>query len=431
MIPFSVFTAGWTRRFGSARLLPNLGQLVGGAVVWAGSEFLRSRLFTGFGWNALAVSQYRNLPVLQLAEFGGVPLISLLMVLVNGGVVLTVLRYVREGARGIRRPHYEIMTVLLVLACGFSFGMMRLMNPHRRAAESVQVALVQPSIPQVEKWTAQHDQKIYERLKTLSQYAAQVSGLDLIIWPETALPDFALNSVRSLEVIRETVSDGVPLLAGSMEVSWAAEEARYFNSALLFDTSGACVEKYDKQHLVLFGEYVPLAERLPFLKALTPIQSSFTAGTDAVQFRLPNKAHLPFSVLICFEDTLAPLARSAVRDGARWLVNLTNDAWFDPSAESRQHLAHSVFRAVENRVPLVRSANTGISAVIDADGRIVQTVEGPDGSWRGVGFLTASVQVLPEGRLTVFTRYGGGWTGLLSWAGFAFLTTALCGKKKH
>jgi len=411
-IPFTVFVARWNRRYGTARPSLNLLQMIFAAAIWAGAEYLRGSVFTGFPWNALGVSQYANPVMIQLAAEGGVPLISALLVLMNGGVALTLLRYAEGHAFRRRLPHAEISLALLLVALTFACGMLRLMRPAFGPQQAVRVALVQPAIPQTEKWTPEHEEKIYRRLESLSLYPARPGMADLIVWPETALPDFALTGMRSMQVIRTVTGHGVPLLAGSMDVQWTDEGPLYFNSSLLFDAEGELLQKYDKQHLVLFGEYVPLADSLPFLKVLTPIQASFTAGSGPEVFtRLDGVP--PFAALICFEDTLAPLARRAVRAGARWLVNQTNDAWFDPSAEPRQHLAHCVFRAVENRVPVVRAANTGVSAVIDPYGRIVQTVRDAAGNESGPGFLTAEIQVALDAAPTFYTRRGDWVSGLL------------------
>jgi len=158
--------------------------------------------------------------------------------------------------------------------------------------------------------------------------------------------------------------------------------------------------------LVCFGEYVPLADVLPFLRRLTPIQESFTPGTVQTVFRLDTSPRA-FSVLICFEDTVAALARAAVRAGARLLVNQTNDAWFDPSWESRQHMLQCVLRCVENRVPAVRSSNTGITCFIDRTGRVTASLPPTAGPASEPECLAGTVQLPgPEMPLTFYTRYG-------------------------
>ena len=164
-----------------------------------------------------------------------------------------------------------------------------------------------------------------------------------------------------------------------------------------FDTNGNEIGKYDKQHLVPFGEYVPFPD---LMRTFTPVAVDFGHGTGSTL--LPLKGEGSFSVLICFEDTIAPLAVNAVRAGARWLVNQTNDAWFDPSAESEQHLAHAVFRCVENRVPMARCCNTGVTCLIDAYGNIKRGID-----VRTAGIMASVIHPRPKGaELTFYTRYG-------------------------
>jgi apolipoprotein N-acyltransferase len=196
-----------------------------------------------------------------------------------------------------------------------------------------------------------------------------------------------------------------------MDTAWLdGGERRYYNSSFLFDTNGSIVAGYDKQHLVLFGEYVPLDEYLPFMKAMTPISASFSKGSTGTVFRLPEKEGFAFSVLICFEDTMARLARKAVRNGARLLVNQTNDAWFDVSSGSRQHMIHCVFRCIENRVAAVRATNTGISCRIDRYGRVMDVLDDGQGQHLVAGFKVVSPALRPvDEEQTFYTRYGDIW----------------------
>jgi apolipoprotein N-acyltransferase len=177
----------------------------------------------------------------------------------------------------------------------------------------------------------------------------------------------------------------------------------YFNSAILIDIDGQMVQVYNKQHLVLFGEYIPLRKQLPFLEQLVPIDD-FTAGQGNVLFRLTDGRS--FSTLICFEDTIPGLARRTAKDGAGFLVNITNDAWFGPSRQPRMHLDNAVFRAVENRRALVRATNTGMSCGILPTGDVVPCVTAADGRQimvEGVVIVDVPVQ---SGPMTFYTKYG-------------------------
>jgi apolipoprotein N-acyltransferase len=191
----------------------------------------------------------------------------------------------------------------------------------------------------------------------------------------------------------------------------------------LFGPDGRVVDRYDKQHLVPFGEYLPLDRFIPPLRRFAPLGYSCTPGRKATVFRLPGSG-APLSSLICFEDIVAPLSRAFVRGGARLLVNQTNDGWFDRTAQPVQHLGHSVLRAVENRVPVVRAANSGVTCWIDARGRVHEpTVNSarvaPEPQTR-----VWTIVLPPEDRpLTAYTRWGD-WTLALPCAGFALVVLA-------
>ena len=400
-IPFALFISlrrcGWR----SMARLKNLGWMFGAAAVWAASEYLRGTLITGFPWNPLGVSQHAQGSLTQIAEWGGVPLLSALMVLVNTATASTLLQYMAGLRSSGYRLHLELMSALLLLALASSFGLHVLLeNP--AGGQPVRVALIQPNIPEVGNWERADPELIYERLENLTDFAGHTLDLDLILWPETALPDCVRTSVRSADLVQRMTAAGVPLLAGSMDYRWRSDgKPDFYNGSMLFNSRGERLDTYYKQHLVLFGEYIPFDEKIPFINALTPIGSSLSAGENTTLFRLPGDPRA-FSVLICFEDTLPHLARRAARRGATWLVNQTNDSWFDPDCGSKQHLANAVFRCIETRLPMVRCTNTGITCAIDPKGRITQTLEP-----RTEGFQVAEVvPVNPAREPTFYTRFG-------------------------
>lgn len=403
--------ASWLmRQWGTQRWHTNLALILLLPLAWAGLEYARSTLFTGFAWNPLGGSQYDRISLIQVAVWGGVYLVSALVLMINTAIALTVLRYVRVRGHWGRRPHPELMFAFLLLVLVFIYGV-RVVRDGQPGGTPVRVSLIQPNIPQYEKWTREFVDTIYDRLYTLTHMALRAGEPDLVIWPETAVPDFIRTSRRSYDLVEKLTALRTPILVGSMDIALDEDgPPRYFNSSMLFADEGELIEVYDKQHLVMFGEYVPLEGLLPFLRAMTPIQASFDAGRESTVFRL-EQPEAAFAVLICFEDTVAALSRRAVRAGARMLVNQTNDAWFDPSSASLQHMTHSVFRAVENRVPVVRAANTGISCSIDVFGRVT---EDPMGSMVH-GFKTTRVDVAPEDlSYTFYTRHGDvfGWIGV-------------------
>jgi apolipoprotein N-acyltransferase len=406
MIPVALVASWWLRRFGVERFPLNALFMVVITAVWVSFEYIRFILFTGFPWNPLGASLHENLAFIQHARWGGVHALSALLVWANAALAVTLLRYLKKQARFGRRPHTELMLGMTVIVLAFVMGG-RMLHDADRGGRDMRIALIQPSIPQDEKWTRETEDMIYERLRDLTTAAVVFTRPDLVVWPETALPyDVRINEA-CYELVDGLSRLGVPILVGTMDTETLVDrKPRYYNSSFLFDTNGVILETYDKRHLVLFGEYLPLHEHITFITAMTPIMESFSPGATSAVFRLPDR-EFPFSTLICFEDTLAYLARASVRNGARLLINQTNDAWFDPLWASRQHMVLSIFRAVENGVPMVRAANTGYSCAIDASGRVREVLVGENGRHDGLGFQLVSVRLPPDDMpLTFYTRHG-------------------------
>lgn len=403
---FTGVAAWWFRRFGAGRTLVNLLFLIVAPACWVALEYVRSHVCTGFPWNTLAISQYEVAPLRQLATWSGVYGLSGLIVMFNAGLAVTVLRYRERGLRYGQSAHPELMLAFLSLAVAFSWGVMQFQTV-TPLHTPVRVGLVQTNIPQPDKWSEDTVDMIFDRLRNLTLGVHKAGGADLVVWPETALPEDLWYSEPCFDLVMEMARSGAPLLVGSMDSHYPEDEGpRYYNSAFLFDAEGELQGAYDKQHLVIFGEYVPLQSALPFVEAMTPIEASFTPGLTNTVFRLP-RPEVPFSVLICFEDTLPYLARKAVQEGARLLINQTNDAWFERSSAPRQHMAHCVFRCVENRVPAVRCANTGVSCYIDDLGNIREVLDDGEGDTFVSGFIVPWVLVPSEAApLTFYTRHG-------------------------
>ena len=417
---FAWFFSSWCRRMGVECWWKNLGLILLTASAWVALEYIRSVLFTGFSWNPLGATQYRNIYLIQAARWGGVNVVSALIVVVNTAIALTLMQYMGRDVRW-KHPHPELMLAVLVLAVVMLDGgrVLRMPEP---PSQSLRVALIQPNIAQPDFFIPERFPLIRDTLRRLSNDAMASGMPDLLIWSETADPEELRSSSNAYSLVYELVTNGVPLLCGSMDTEWADEGPLYYNCTFLVDESGVIVQGYDKRHLVPFGEYVPLRELCPFLKAVTPIQDSFTPGTTSTVFRL-DRPSVAFSVLICFEDTVASLARESVRNGARLLINQTNDAWFEPSCAAKQQMIQCVFRSVENGVPVVRCGNTGVSCAIDRRGRILALLADEDGHPQVVGFKTISVNVPDESLpLTFYTRHGDGFV----WSCIGLCLLGLC-----
>ncbi len=376
------------------------------AVVWTGSEFLRGWIFGGFPWNPLGAALTPWLPAIQLAEFGGVWLVSGLAAFANG-----LLAWALAERRGWRALAFG--AVLVAGALGWGAWTAHSveegdLNVKMGSGRSIRVALVQTSIPQDEKWVTAKVLMIYERLAELTRQAQGDPRTELVIWPETALPDDVRNSENSYTLVWNLCTNGTPILTGSLDTAVLdSGEAQYFNSAFLFDVDGRLAGEYDKRHLVIGGEFIPLARFVPAdWQVAWGWPASITAGRAGAVFRA-GKGDVPLAPLVCFEDVFPDLARADVRAGARMLVNVTNDAWFDAVIAPWQHLRNAVLRAVENRVPLVRAANTGVTGVVEPSGRLAAFLSDGAGRTDGPGVLWADVPVPYDASpLTFYARYG-------------------------
>jgi len=400
-----------------------LGFAAGLAAIWSGSEFLRGWMFGGFPWNTLGTALTPWLPAVQLAEFGGVWLVSGLAAFANALLVWALAE--RRGWRAL-----ALGGALVAGALGWgAWRAATLPVPER----SIRVALVQPAIPQDEKWVAAKILMIYERLAELTRQAQSDPAVELVIWPETALPDDVRNSENSYALVWSLCTNGTPILTGSLDTAVRESgEPEYFNSAFLFDVDGRIVGEYDKRHLVIGGEFIPLVELVPAAwQVAWGWPASITAGKESVVFRA-GRGDMPLSPLVCFEDILPDLARADVRAGARMLVNVTNDAWFDARVQPRQHMRNAILRAVENRVPLVRACNTGVTCAIEPSGRVAESLSDGAGRTDGPGVLWATVPVPDDAApLTFYARYGDIYGIACAAATVLWLAAALRTRRKQ
>lgn len=337
--------------------------LVLGPPLWVALEWLRSFFFIGFPWVNVGYSQYPFLDLVQFVEFTGVYGLSALVMFGN----LVVFTLLTSTAAHRWRPLGTAVVLILALSGWGAWRRMQLAS--LPPAHQLRVALLQGNIEQDQKWDKAFEEEILSRYEHLSREAA-AKGAQLIVWPETAFPfyfqsDFTYRQ-RLLDLVRELHT---PLLFGA--VGWKQKrfnEVTLFNRAYLVSASGDELGFYDKIKLAPFGEYIPFHNSLLFfLDKLVVGIGDFGAGTEAKVFELPQGR---FGVLICYEGIFPDLARRFVTNGAQLLINITNDAWFGRSSAPYQHLVMEAMRAIENRVPLVRSANTGFSAVITIDGQI-------------------------------------------------------------
>lgn len=396
------------------------------AVVWVVLEMVLGRLLTGFPWLFLGVTQYQVLPLIQVASFTGVYGVSFLIVWVSVSLLCAALMMV---SRAVRPWNWmaEVSVPFAVVAVVLGFGFKQIMTQPAPKRE-LRAVLVQPSIPQTVKWDPAENLKAFSKVLQLSETALQVKP-DVLIWPEAAVPNllrYDTNILQSVTNLARAHSVWMILGADDAEPSRRSsrpDDVDYFNSSFLINPQGALAAKYDKRRLVIFGEYVPLARWLPFLKFFTPIEGGFTRGREPIPFEL-DRPRAKVAVLICFEDVFPHLAREYVAADTDFLVNLTNDGWFGESAEQWQHAANAVFRAVENGLPLVRCTNNGLTCWIDAAGRMHEVWFGDSPDIYGAGFKTARIPLRAGERRrapTFYTRHGDwfGWSCVVLAVGLA------------
>ena len=345
-------------------------------VFWVALEYARGFLLTGFPWGNVGYSQFNRLHIIQISDMFGVSGISFLVVLVNA-VVYVLLMFAagkpwREHPVDRRQAIQTAIPAIGLIGFCLIYGSLRIgaMDDAMRDALSPRVAVVQGNIDQARKWDPAFQIGTTKKYLGLTMSAAARQP-DLVVWPETATPFYFEASPKLTRLVTDAVRQaGTHLLVGSPSVQGAPEARAFYNSAYMVAPDGRATGRYDKVHLVPFGEYVPLKPVLSFVGKMVAQVGDFSPGEKGRT--LAWKDGLPtVGVQICFEIVFPGLSRALVKNGAGVLVNLTNDAWFGKSSAAYQHFSMAVFRAVENRRSLVRCANTGISGFVDPVGRIV------------------------------------------------------------
>jgi apolipoprotein N-acyltransferase len=401
-LDFPVFV-GLTR---IAHWKSNVPLWVSAPVVWTGLEFLRAHLMTGFAWYFLGHSQYRWPAIVQISDLCGAYGVSFLVMLVNAAVAMFVpMSWLascgllgsenRPAAPSTRSLMTAVVTAAVALGGAWIYGAVRLNQSAFQ--EGPRIALIQGNFPTSVKHDPNAWDDIYSKHHAMSALTVSHQP-DVIVWPESmfrdplfiadrrmsdddlrnAIPDLPVDRWRDGRVsnmLRQFAEKTNAALVIGIDALIAGDH-RYdhFNSAVFVTPDKGLTDRYDKLHRVPFGEYIPLRDVLPFLQALTPFGDEFgIAAGKAVHVFTQNKTRmLP---LICFEDTVPHLVRSMAqvsRDEGPIdvFVNLTNDGWFHGSSELDQHLITASFRCIENRTPMVRAVNTGISAFIDGNGQV-------------------------------------------------------------
>ena len=361
-------------------------------IVWTGLELVRAHLFTGLTIGNIGYTQYRWTALIQLGDLAGIYGVGFLVMFAAASLTRII------PCDGRRRSYWPILPAVVAMAAALLYGHLRMTAA--RPTPGPTIALIQGSVDIEMRHDPERKDRVMQEYVNLSHQAVEhEQAVDLIVWPETMFlnplvtfdedvrhpPDATGTDDdfrRWLGRVADDTSQSLKHLARSLDAHlllgidgyhFQGDRQRCFNSAAFISRDGRLVDRYDKMHLVMFGEYVPFADKLPWLQRLTPLPLSVTPGDRPAVFGL-NGVRLAPS--ICFETVLPHVIRRQVNALAAEgrepdvLVNLTNDGWFWGSSELDMHLICGVFRAVECRKPLLIAANTGFSAWIDADGRL-------------------------------------------------------------
>ncbi len=340
--------------------------------LWVSMEYLRGHLFTGFPWVISGYALAHNLTLIQIADITGIWGLCFLIMAVN----VTLYRLVASGMESLPRPLGAIAATAALLAAVVVYGTLRIdkVEDEVKAWPTMRVAVAQGNIDQSVKWDSSYQAETLRIYRRLTERAS-LAGAGLVVWPETAVPFYLERSKERKRAVTSIARrNNVRLLTGSPAYDYNKKNGAIllYNSAYLISGEGRITGRYDKVHLVPYGEYVPLKRFMPFIKKLTVGVGDFAAGTGPVPLDIDGYRA---GVLICYEAIFPVLSRASVKAGAGLLVNITNDGWFGKTSAPYQHLDMTILRAVENRVFLLRAANTGISAVMDPVGRLQKRTE--------------------------------------------------------
>ena len=348
-------------------------------VVWVATELGRTYLLSGFPWVLLGYSQATVLPIAQLASIFGVYGVSMLVAAVSAALACAAVgppslsRRRRSTAKAEGGPTTgrwaPLIAVLVIVVAVAAWGSRRAAaSEWTRAGEPIRIGMIQGNVDQAQKWDVTRASTIFQDYLRMTRQAIR-EGAQLVLWPESSTPFLFEEDLPGAAVVRTLAQQAqVPIVFGSDQIERGRPD-RYYNSAFLVRADGTTGGVYRKMHLVPFGEYVPLQRLLFFAAPLTEQSGTFSPGLNPEL--LPVNGH-PISVAICYEVVYPDLVRQFVAGGSELLTTITNDAWFGQTSAPVQHFQQAAMRAIENGRYLVRSANTGISGIVDPYGRVLE-----------------------------------------------------------
>lgn len=329
-------------------------------LLWVSIEYLRSFGPLSFPWINLALTQTFSLPLIQIADVTGSMGISFWI------VVLNVIIYIAINSKGAEKYILSIGALLLLVI--FLLGFFRISSIQNKDSENeVRAAIVQPNIDPNLKWEQNFRDSIFNTMDSLHNEAIKLDP-DFILWPEAALPTYLrINYSNRRSILQKVKKSNIPLLTGTPDrIKRRDNQIDYYNASMFIKPDGS-TKMYYKMHLVPFAESIPFSNYFPSLKKLNFGQANWTAGSEYTIFNVDNIA---FANLICYESSIPKIARKFVNLGAKFITIETNDSWCGHSSGVYQHFQIAKMRAVENRIPIARSANTGVSALILPTGKV-------------------------------------------------------------
>ena len=410
---------------------------------WCGLEWGRGFFFTGYGWNGLGVALKDQLVLVQFADVIGITGYSFVLMFCGIVVYGTALRLVGE-VRGRRRlrPHLDFALGVILLMGLFLYGNAAL---HRKPAVTVDLraSILQLNVSLEDKWSDDLTlrQKIIFEYRDLTRAFTEAAPLDLVIWPETAIPgQFSSPWVQEYFNDHVLKGDDFYLITGLEDNN--LDHSEVYNTITIMKGETESYQMYKKVHLVPLGEFIPFRDSFPVFKWIAGgiIENDFTPGTSHEPLAIEKDEHsIGIIPLICFEDTVPRHARKFIRCGPQIMVNVTNDGWFYDSAEPTHHFYNALFRCIELRRPMIRAANTGVSGFIDEWGslydregrslepRILRDME--SGSTYIRGSLPATIAVDLDPPMSFYARHGDAFSVTMGL--FALVAASICGWRQR
>jgi apolipoprotein N-acyltransferase len=417
------------------------------SMLWCSLEWVRATMFTGFPWNNLATTQWQNLPIIQIAEYTSFYGVSFLIVFMNIALYFSFKAWKRGFLLGRYRRSMAFFLAIFLILVNFYIGSRTISSTKEKFDSPVLITVIQGNVPQSRAATMNQvtyamsqyyrltkeaiqainteSAKVLRKLSDSSEISSRVEALwlrgrsDLIVWPETAVPvayEYPARIVADYRfMVKELLNSArAPFLIGTLDTKDKKEFDIDYNAAFMIRKNKGITERYYKRHIVPFGEYVPLAEYMPWLVDYIGMGRGLTPGDSSKPIEIREGVYA--GVSICFEDVFPYITRDQVLNGANMLLTITNDAWYPNSDEPEQHLANSIFRAIETRLPYVRCGNNSTSCYISPYGQILDSVskkfdlklkrELPAPELKEEGFATFSVLLPKEVERTFYVKYG-------------------------